>query len=397
MYGLTAEDLGFRDTVRDFIEREFPSDLARRLRNGESPTRQEQVDWHGVLYERGWAVPHWPKEWGGQDWTAVQRFILREMLEAHPALLPLSMNVNLCGPIVARFGSQQQKARFLPRMARLDDWWCQGFSEPGAGSDLASLKTSARIDGDHFVVNGSKMWTTHAQYANWMFCVVRTNPDAKQQEGISFILFPMDTPGVSVRPIQLMEGGHEVNQCFFDDVRVPIENLVGELNRGWDCAKYLLTQERFNSARVGSTNERLSRLLELAAIEKIDGRPLIEHPSFGRRIARIEAEARAHEVTTLRLLDEDSRRGPGDPPNPLSSLLKQGATDIRQELAHMVAEIAGPAAARLSLETQEDWLDFAPDWSGLATANYLNSRKFSIYGGSSEVQRTILARSVLGL
>lgn len=397
MFGLSAEEIAFRDEVHEFVNAEFPSDLAGRLRAGGTPTKQEQVDWHRKLNARGWAVPHWPAEWGGGTLDTRQRFILATVLEEHPALTALSMNVNLCGPVIAHFGTQAQKERFLPRLANLDDWWAQGFSEPEAGSDLASLRTRAELKGDRFVINGTKTWTTQAQHADWIFLLARTDPQAKPQLGISFLLVPMTAPGVSVHPIRLIEGGHEVNQCHFDNVEIPLENLVGQPHRGWDCAKFLLMNERFSSARVGAANERMRRLLEIARIERKNGRPLIEDAEMGRRIAAMQAQTRAHEILTLRLLEDDHGRKPDDPPNPLSSLLKLSATETRQALSRLLAEVSGPAAARLSLSVQGQEEDFAPEWAGLATAQYLNYRKLSIFGGTSEIQKTILARTVLGL
>jgi len=397
MFGLSAEELRFRDEVHGFVEAEFPRDLSRRLAAGGNPTRQEQVDWHRVLHGKGWAVPHWPREWGGGNLDQRERFILSVVLEEYPALTALSMNVNLCGPVIAQFGTRAQKEKFLPRLANLDDWWAQGFSEPESGSDLASLRTRAEIKGDRFVINGTKTWTTHAQHADWIFVLARTNPEAKPQLGISFLLVPMDAPGLSVHPIKLIEGGHEVNQCFFASVEIPRENLVGEINRGWECAKFLLMNERFSSVRVGAANERLRRLKQIAANEVKGGRPLAEDPFFGRKIAAMEAQTKAHELITLRLLEDDEQRGPEDPPNPLSSLLKLSATETRQEVTHLLAEVAGPAASRLSLSIEEDRDEFTPEWAGMATAQYLNYRKLSIFGGTTEIQKTILAKSVLGL
>lgn len=393
----SPDELAFRAEVRAFIQAEFPRELHRRLRNGEVPGKADQVAWHRTLNAQGWAVPHWPVEWGGRDWTPVQRFILREELELWPALLPISMNVNLCGPVLIQFGTPAQKQRFLPRMANGDDWWCQGFSEPEAGSDLASLRLSARRVGGHYVLNGSKMWTSHAQYADWMFCLARTDPQAVKQEGISFLLLPMDSPGLTVRPIQLVEGGHEVNQCFFDDVQVPVENLVGQEHRGWDCAKFLLGNERTSSARIGATLERLQRLREIARVEHRNGRPLIDDPAFRRRLLGAEIDAKAHEITTLRMLDADARAPRGGTPDPLSSIMKLRATEVRQEISRLYLEVAGPAALRLSLEAADEEDPFAPHWAGVATAAYLNNRKFSIYGGTSEVQHNVLAKAVLGL
>jgi alkylation response protein AidB-like acyl-CoA dehydrogenase len=393
----SAAERAFREDVRDFLRAEFPEAPRRRLLDGQGASRDEQVAWQRRLNAHGWAVPHWPVEWGGRDWTAVQRFIWREELETWPALLPLSMNGNLCGPVLIEFGTPEQKRHFLPRMANLDDWWCQGFSEPDAGSDLASLRLSARRQGDHYVLNGSKTWTSHAQNANWMFCLARTDSQARPQEGISFLLLPMDSPGLTVRPIQLMEGGHEVNQCFFDDVRVPVDRLVGTEHRGWDCAKFLLGNERTSSARIGATLERLRRLRVLAATEVRHGRPFIEDPSFRQRLMMVEIDAKAHEITTLRVLDEEMRHPSRGVPNPLSSILKLRASEIRQEIGRLFLEVAGPAAVRLGLEPETQASEFVPPWAGLATAAYLNNRKFSIYGGSSEIQHNVLAKAVLGL
>jgi alkylation response protein AidB-like acyl-CoA dehydrogenase len=393
----TAEELAFRDEVRAFIKKELPQKLRQKLLDGEVPNKEDTVGWHRKLNAKGWAVPHWPVEWGGQDWSTTKRFILREELEAAPAPLPMGMNTSLCGPVVAHFGTPEQKKKFLPRMANLDDWWCQGFSEPGSGSDLASLKTRAVREGDHYIVNGSKMWTTNAQYADWMFCLVRTDPKAKKQEGISFLLIDMRSPGVTVRPVHTMEGGAEVNQCFFEDVKVPVENLIGQENRGWDCAKFLLGNERTGASRVGSTRERLKHLRKLAMSEMKAGKPIIQDPSFRARLLSLEVEAKAHEITTMRVLDADARKDRGDAPNPLSSLLKLRASEIRQELTHLYVEVAGPHAMRLALEAEDELEAFTPDWAGLATATYLNNRKVTIYGGTSEVQHNILAKAVLGL
>jgi alkylation response protein AidB-like acyl-CoA dehydrogenase len=393
----SAEELAFRDEVRAFIKKELPAALRKKLLDGEVPNKEDMVDWHRKLNAKGWAVPHWPVEWGGKDWTATQRFILREELEAAPAPLPMGMNTNLCGPVVAHFGTPEQKKRFLPRMANLDDWWCQGFSEPGSGSDLASLRTSAKREGDFYIVNGSKMWTTNAQYADWIFCLVRTDPKAKKQEGISFLLFDMKSPGVTVRPVYTMEGGAEVNECFFENVKVPVDQLIGQENKGWDCAKFLLGNERTGASRVGSTRERLKQLRKLAMAEMKGGKPIIEDPSFRNRLLALEVDAKAHEITTMRVLDADSRKQRGDAPNPLSSLLKLRASEIRQELTHLYVEVAGPFAQRLALTAEDQLEEFTPDWAGLASATYFNNRKVTIYGGTSEVQHNILAKAVLGL
>jgi alkylation response protein AidB-like acyl-CoA dehydrogenase len=393
----TAEELAFRDEVRAWIKANLPAQLKQKLIDGVVPNKEDIVDWHRKLNAKGWAVPHWPVEWGGQDWTTTQRFILREELEMAPAPLPNGMNTGLCGPVIAHFGTPEQKQRFLPRMANCDDWWCQGFSEPGSGSDLASLKTSARREGDFYVVNGSKMWTTNAQYADWIFCLVRTDAKAKKQEGISFLVFDMKSPGVTVRPVHTMEGGAEVNQCFFEDVKVPVDQLIHKENKGWDCAKFLLGNERTGAARIGAMRERMQHLRKLAMAELKNGKPIIEDPSFRSRLLSLEVEAKAHEITTMRILDGDSKKERGDAPNPLSSLLKLRSSELRQELTHLYMEVAGPFAQRLALEAETDEDAIGPDWAGVATGVYLNNRKVTIYGGTSEVQHNILAKAVLGL
>ncbi len=394
----TAEELAFRDEVRAWIKANLPAELKQKLIDGVVPNKEDIVGWHRKLNAKGWAVPHWPVEWGGQDWSATKRFILREELETAPAPLPNGMNVGLCGPVVAHFGTEEQKKRFLPRMANCDDWWCQGFSEPGSGSDLASLKTSARREGDHYIVNGSKMWTTNAQYADWIFCLVRTDPKAKKQEGISFLLFDMKSPGVSVRPVYTMEGGAEVNQCFFEDVKVPVDQLIGVRRTRAGTARNSCSATsapaRPASAPCASgcstcASWRWPRSRTASRSSRI--------PSFRNRLLSLEVEAKAHEITTMRILDGDSRKERGDAPNPLSSLLKLRSSELRQELTHLYMEVAGPFAQRLALEAESDEDAIGPDWAGVATGVYLNNRKVTIYGGTSEVQHNILAKAVLGL
>ncbi|HKD58672.1 MAG TPA: acyl-CoA dehydrogenase family protein, partial [Hyphomicrobiaceae bacterium] len=270
----SPEENQFREELRTFFREKVPASIREKVMESRHLSKEELVQSHKILHAKGLTVPHWPKEWGGADWTPVQHFIYTEELQFNGVPQPLPFNVSMCGPVVIAFGTEEQKHRFLPRMAALDDWWCQGFSEPGAGSDLAGLKTTAVRQGDHFIVNGQKTWTTSAQYANWIFCLCRTDPTAKKQLGISFILIDMKTPGITVRPIQTMDGGHEVNEVFFDDVKVPIENLVGQEHRGWDCAKFLLGNERTGIARVGYSKQRVQRIKELAGQVKAGDRPL---------------------------------------------------------------------------------------------------------------------------
>ncbi len=394
----SAEEVAFRHEVRAFIDASLPAETRAWMVAGKSPTKAMVVEWQKILNAKGWAVPEWPVEWGGPGWSAAQKYIFREELQMAPAPSPLGFNVNMCGPVIIAFGTQAQKERFLPRMANLDDWWCQGFSEPGAGSDLAGLKCRAVRDGDHWVINGQKTWTTLAQHADWIFLLCRTNPEAKKQEGISFILCPMNLPGITVRPIITIEGGHEVNEVFFDDVRVPVENLVGEENKGWDCAKYLLGNERFGQARVGASRERIRRLKIIARESMDGGRPLIEDPDFRRQMTEIEVELKALEMTVMRVIAQDMKRADSKP-NPATSVLKIKGTEIQQGVSEMLMKAAGPYAwvdGDPDEEGSNEW-DLAPDWAFGLAGTYFNWRKQSIYGGSNEIQRNIMAKAFLGL
>src|ERR1700680_4590077 len=318
----TPEEIAFRDEVRTFMRAALPEPIRRKMVEARRLAKDDLVTWPRILNAKGWAVAHWPVEWGGTGWSPVKQYIFREELQQAPAPEPLQFSVNMVGPVIIEFGSEAQKRRYLPRIANLDDWWCQGFSEPGAGSDLASLKTSAKRDGDHYIVNGQKTWTTLAQFADWIFCLVRTDPAAKKQEGISFLLIDMRTPGITVRPIQTIDGGHEVNEGFFDDVKVPAENLVGEENKGWNYAKFLLGNERTGIARIGISKSRIRRLKELAALEQAGGKPLIADERFRAKIAAVEIELKALEMTQLRVVAAERTRGSSDKPDPASSILK---------------------------------------------------------------------------
>jgi pimeloyl-CoA dehydrogenase large subunit len=342
-------------------------------------------------------VPHWPVEWGGTGGSPVQQYLFQDEMQQAPAPQPLAFGVNMVGPVIYTFGSDAQKRRFLPRIANLDDWWCQGFSEPGAGSDLASLKTTARRDGDAYVVNGQKTWTTLAQHADWIFCLARTDMAAKKQEGISFLLVDMRSPGITVRPIQTIDGGHEVNEVFFDDVRVPVENRVGEENRGWDYAKFLLGNERVGIARVGVSKERLRRIRELAAIERAGDVPLIENPRFREKLAAVEVELKALEITQLRVVAAERSRA-GAKPDPASSILKIKGSELQQATTELLMEVVGPFA--LPYAPEEDRRNeppVGPDWAASVAPTYFNWRKISIYGGSNEIQKNIIAKAILGL
>jgi pimeloyl-CoA dehydrogenase large subunit len=397
----SPEENAFRQELRSFFRLAVPESIRNKVSEGRHISKEEWVTAHKALHAKGLAVPHWPKEWGGADWTPVQHYIYTEELQFNGVPQPLPFNVAMCGPVVIAFGTEAQKQRFLTRMASLDDWWCQGFSEPGAGSDLAGLKTSAVRQGDHYVVNGQKTWTTMAQHADWIFCLVRTNPEAeKKQLGISFLLIDMRTPGITVRPIQTIDGGREVNEVFFDDVKVPVENLVGQENRGWDCAKFLLGNERTGIARVGYSKQRVERIKELAGRVMARDRPLIEDERFREKLAAIEVELKALEMTQMRILSEDRHRK-DNTPNPMSSILKIKGSEIQQATTALALEIAGPLALPYQPEHEEPELGHNEppmdlEWAAPAAPAYFNYRKVSIYGGSNEIQRNILAKAVLG-
>jgi pimeloyl-CoA dehydrogenase large subunit len=396
----TPEELAFRDEVRTFMRTALPADLRSKLVEGRRLKKDDLVVWQRILNAKGWAVPHWPAEWGGRNWTPTQHYIFLEELEQAPAPPPLAFGVTMVGPVIIAFGSDAQKKRFLPRIANLDDWWCQGFSEPGSGSDLASLKTSAKRVNGNYVINGQKTWTTTAQYADWIFCLVRTDPAAKKQEGISFILIDMKTPGITVRPIVTIDGGREVNEVFFDDVKVPAENLVGQENKGWDYAKFLLGNERTGIARVGMSKERIRRLRELAALERADERPLIEDERFRAKIAAVEVELKALEMTQLRVVAAERNRK-GNRPDPASSILKIKGSEIQQTISELLLEVVGPYALPYQPEylDEERWNEppVGPDWAPSLAPTYFNMRKVSIYGGTNEIQKNIIAKAILGL
>ena len=400
----SPEENAFRQELRSFFRSAVPESIRTKVMEDRHLSKPEWVAAHQALHAKGLAVPHWPREWGGTDWTPVQHYIYTEELQFNGVPQPLPFNVAMCGPVVIAFGTEAQKKRFLPRMASLDDWWCQGFSEPGAGSDLAGLKTTAvrtgSPGGDHYVVNGQKTWTTLAQHADWIFCLVRTDPSAKKQLGISFLLIDMRTPGITVRPIQTIDGGREVNEVFFDDVKVPAENLVGQENRGWDCAKFLLGNERTGIARVGYSKQRVQRIRELAGRVKAGDRPLLEDERFREKLAAVEVELKALEITQMRILSDDRHRK-DRAPNPMSSILKIKGSEIQQATTALALEIAGPLALPYRMEhgEPEHGSNQPPEdleWAAPAAPAYFNYRKVTIYGGSNEIQRNILAKAVLG-
>ncbi len=391
----TKEELAFRDDVRAFFRDNVPPATRQRIEDGRHVDKDDLVQWQRILNAKGWAVPHWPVEYGGTGWSPAQQYIFNEEMQLAPAPAPLPFGVNMVGPVIYTFGNDEQKKYFLPRIANLDDWWCQGFSEPGSGSDLASLKTTAKRKGDVYIVNGQKTWTTLAQHADWIFCLVRTDPAVKKQEGISFLLIDMKSRGITVRPIITIEGGHEVNGVFFDDVKVPVKNLVGQENKGWDYAKFLLGNERTNIARVGVSKERIRRIKQLAAGVKAGGRPLIEDPRFREKLTSVEIELKALEMTQLRVVAAEGRHGKGKP-DPASSILKIKGSEIQQATTELMLDVIGPFAAPFD-PGENDGSNEPGDWTMQIAPSYFNNRKVTIYGGSNEIQRNIIAKAVLGL
>ncbi|WP_448628265.1 acyl-CoA dehydrogenase family protein [Geodermatophilus sp. URMC 64] len=387
---LSPEDEAFREEMRTFFTTQVPQSIRDTVAAHRHLTKDQYVESQRTLNAAGLAVPHWPVEWGGRDWTPLQRHIWREEMQLAAVPEPLAFNASMIGPVLAHFGTPEQKERFLPATANMDIWWCQGFSEPDAGSDLASLRTTAVREGDEYIVNGQKTWTTLGQHADWIFCLVRTDPTAeKKQRGISMLVFPMDSPGVTLRPIELLDGTHEVNEVFFEDVRVPAENLVGEENQGWTIAKFLLGNERVGIARVGHTKRLLSDAKQHARSIVVGGTPLSEDPFTTARIAELENELLALELTALRVVahSADGR------PHPASSVLKLRGSELQQAATELLVDLAGP----LSLASYADDGSDVPEWARAATPEYLNYRKVTIYGGSNEVQRTIIAGTILGL
>jgi alkylation response protein AidB-like acyl-CoA dehydrogenase len=393
----TPQDLGFRDEVRAFLDANLPQDLQHKVLNHLRLSKEDYVRWHRIVAQKGWVATGWPVEYGGTGWTPVQRHIWEEECArvGTPPIMPFG--VGMVAPVIMAFGNEAQKRHYLPRILSCEDWWCQGYSEPGSGSDLASVKTRAERVGDHYVVNGQKTWTTLAQHADMIFCLVRTDTNVRKQEGISFLLIDMHSPGITVRPIIMLDEEHEVNEVFFDNVKVPLENLVGAENKGWTYAKYLLGHERTNIAAVGRAKRELQFLKRVATDQFKNGKPLLEDPLFSAKVATLEIEIMALEVTVLRVLSqESSKRGPG----PEASMLKIKGTEMQQVLTELMVEAIGPYAlpfdpAYLSGERSHSAAgdnDAAP-----LAPYYFNFRKTSIYGGSNEIQKNIIAQMILGL
>ncbi|WP_204514072.1 acyl-CoA dehydrogenase family protein [Bradyrhizobium canariense] len=395
----TEDQLAFRDEVRAFLHSAVPSDIREKLIAGRNPSKEDKLRWTRILMKKGWSVPRWPVEYGGTGWSPMKQYIFADEISQTPAPESAGSGYDLSGPVIYTFGNETQKKRFLPRIVTLEDWWAQGFSEPGAGSDLASLNTRAVRDGDHYIVNGQKTWTTGAQYADWILCLVRTDPAAKKrQEGISFLLIDMKSPGITVRPIELIDGGHEVSEVFFNDVRVPLENRVGEENRGWGYAKFLLSNERYNITCVGVSKVRIRRIKELAARTRIAGERLIDRADFRERTAKIEIQLKALEMTQLRSLANQSKMQK-DSPDPFGSILKIKGSEVQQAIAELMLDVIGPYSLPYQSEEniQRNESPIGPDWAAPFVPAYFNVRKVPIYGGSDEIQKNIIAKVILGL
>ena len=388
----SQEETKFREEVHHWLKINLPEDIRQKVIGYQELSKEDYQRWHKILAAKGWSVPHWPVEWGGTGWDMTQRYIYDEefALAGAPRLPPFGPA--MCAPVLLKFGTSAQKEQFLPRIREGDDFWVQGYSEPGAGSDLAAVKTRAERVGDHYVINGQKIWTTLGQHGDWIFCLVRTDPNAeKRQEGISFILMNMNTPGITVRPLILMDGGHEVNEIFFDNVKVPVQNLVFEENKGWTVAKYLLGHERMGSGSVGASRRELAALRTLAQRELKNGKPLIEDLRFKDKISRVEIELDALEITSMRFLDQMRRTGQA--PGADVSMLKIRGTEVQQMITELAMQAAGPNAQPF-VSVSNGFVD--PFTSRLAP-RYFNFRKASIYAGSNEIQRNIIAKMSLGL
>ena len=393
----TPEELAFRAEVREFFRHALPADIRAKVELGQRLSKDEMKRWTKILYAKGWATPAWTREWGGTDWSPVMQYIFKEELHTAPAPEPLSFNVNMIGPVLIAFGTEPQKQHFLPKVASLDYWFCQGFSEPAAGSDLAALRTRAVRDGDHYVINGQKLWTSTAHHADWCFLLARTDPDAKKQQGITYLLMDMKTPGLTVRPIITIDGHHETNEMFLEDVRIPLGNRIGEENKGWDYAKYLLGNERSGIARVGISKMRLNRARLLANRIPNGASTLADDAGFRERASALEIELKALEITQMRLIAQSSHSS-STKPDPKTSILKIKGSELQQSATELLLGVAGYDA----MEYDEDLLRGVragadEDWARTIAPNHYFARHVSIVGGSNEIQHNILAKSILGL
>ena len=391
----SSDDLAFRAEVQAFVAASLPAAIRERVLGFTHLEREDYITWQRILHARGWGAPGWPREYGGTGWSARQRAIFEEACFEGGAPRQMPFGLSMVGPVLMKFGTAAQRARFLPRIVSHEDWWCQGYSEPGAGSDLASLKARAERRGDTFVVAGQKTWTSFAHWANWIFCLVRTRTDGKPQAGISFLLIDMSSPGVRVKPIRTLDQGADVNEVFLDEVVVPAANLVGEEHGGWTIAKYLLGHERTNIAGIGMCKRLLKRLKEIAAGELKGGRSLRADPLFRRRLSQLEIELLSHEWSLMRLISLEQA---GKPIGTQASILKVRGSEIQQELGRLLMECAGPYALPYLPQALDP--HFSGETAGgmlrnALAAQYLDLRKVSIYGGTNEIQRNIIAQSVL--
>ncbi|MAB01284.1 MAG: pimeloyl-CoA dehydrogenase large subunit [Rhodobacteraceae bacterium] len=393
----TREQEKFRLEVREFLTSAIPPKLADKIENNKPLLKEDMQNWHDILNKKGWLASSWPKEYNGTGWGVVEQFIFEDELAAANAPRTVPFGLRMLAPVLMKFGTKDQCNYWLPRILDGSDWWCQGYSEPGSGSDLASLKTSAVKCGDQYLVNGQKTWTTLAQHANMIFNLVRTSNEGKPQQGISFLMIDMNSPGIEVRPIKTIDGGHEVNEVWFSDVRVPAENLIGEENKGWTYAKYLLSHERNNIATVGISKKKLEKLKVIAKNEFRNGLPLIKDPLFAARLARLEISLLNMETTNLRVLSESEK---GGDPGAESSMLKILGSEICQELDHLQRRAAGRFGRISRPEALEEGFngeDIGPFFAHTASSTYFNNRKVSIYGGSNEIQKNIITKMIIGL
>ena len=392
-----AEELAFQQEVRDWVKDALPEDIRDAVLNGKGVEKEQTIRWQKILAEKGWIAPSWPEEYGGTGWTPFQKYIFaNEMAEAGaPALNPFGLT--MCGPVIYTYGNEEQKAQHLPGIINSDVWWCQGYSEPGAGSDLASLKTQAVSDGDDYIVNGSKIWTSGAHQADWIFCLVRTSNEGKPQEGISFLLIPMDTPGIVVDPIIMIDGGHHVNQVFFTDVRVPKANRIGEENKGWTYAKFLLVNERNGIAQVGGKKRQMSRLRALAEAVGMDGGTLADNQSYQEKFASAQIALDALEISELRFLSgQKSAFSPGTEAN----MLKVKATELQQHLTELFLEVAAyyslPYNGFRDMEGVNEPPVGLPEFQG-GNEDFLYGRATTIFGGSNEIQKDVMMKVALSI
>ena len=390
----TEEELAFQAEVRQGFAEILDDDLQAMLSGAEASPRLKEamLEYQRRLNTRGWMAPGWPVEHGGQDWSTTQHFIFNAERGKAGAPAPIPFGVTMVAPVIYTYGTEEQKARFLPRILSSEDWWCQGYSEPGAGSDLASLQCKAEREGNEYVVNGSKIWTSFAQAANWIFCLVRTDNSGRKQDGISFLLIDMTTPGVTVRPIETIDGIYHLNEVFFEDVRVPVDNRIGEEGKGWTYAKSLLVHERLSIAEVAESKRNLEQLRELARAEVNGGQSLLDDPLFAKRFADVEIDLMALEYTELRVL---AAAAEGGMPGPESSLLKLQGTTIQQLIQELRMDVAGYYSQTLQGDLTPSQLGH--DVADITQKLYFRGRASSIYGGSDEVQKNVTAKHVLGL